>query len=64
MRRRKLREGELQRAIRVAKSEGLEVASIEVEDGRFVIVTCSGHTEEQTPLDRWLAGRAGTTQRN
>jgi hypothetical protein len=61
------RQADLQRALRAAKSSGVEVARIEIEpaSGKIIIVAKgTGETDFGNPLDAWLAKNARTPQRN
>jgi hypothetical protein len=57
----------LQRAIRAARSAGIEIERIEVEavTGKIIIVAKGAEAAESSnPLDDWLAKNARSPQRN
>jgi hypothetical protein len=58
------RETDVRRAVKAARSSGIDIASMEIEPvtGKITIMTSSkSDVEKFTDLDRWVAERARQT---
>jgi hypothetical protein len=55
-------QSDLQRALRAAKTAGIEIERIEIEpaSGKIVIIAKGAEGRAESPLDQWLAANAHT----
>lgn len=65
MRKPTIRQAEISRALKGLAAAGVEVARVEIENGKIIIITATGERlEPRSPLDKWISENARASQRS